>query len=55
MHRGVATFTFDTGQYPRWLFEKMVRLGREMTRVLVDQFGPREFIRRITDKIILND
>jgi len=29
----------------------MVRLGREMTRVLVEEFGPDEFIRRIADPV----
>lgn len=51
MHRGVATFTLDTGTCPRWLFERMVRLGREMTRVLVEEFGPDEFVRRISDPV----
>jgi hypothetical protein len=51
MHRGIATFTLDTGKCPRWLFERMVKLGREMTRVLVDEFGPEEFIRRMGDPV----
>jgi len=51
MQRGIATFTLDTGTCPRWLFEKMVKLGWEMTRVLVAEFGPDEFIRRIADPV----
>jgi hypothetical protein len=51
MQRGVATFTLDTGRCPRWLFERMVKLGREMTRVLVAEFGPEEFIHRIADPV----
>ena len=47
MQRGIATFTLDYGVCPRWLFERMVRLGREMTRVIVDEYGPDEFVRRI--------
>lgn len=35
MRRGIATFTLDTGRCPPWLFQRMVKLGREMTRVLV--------------------
>lgn len=49
MHRGIATFTLDTGTCPKWLFERMVRLGREMVRVLIEEYGPDEFIRRISD------
>ena len=51
MQRGIATFTLDTGRCPRWLFSKMVRLGREMTTVLISEFGPDEFIRRIADPV----
>lgn len=51
MRRGIATFTLDTGRCPRWLFERMVRLGREMTRVLVEEYGPDEFVRRISDPV----
>jgi len=51
MRRGIATFTLDHGKCPRWLFERMVKLGREMTRVLVAEFGPDEFICRIADPV----
>ncbi len=51
MHRGIATFTLDTGTCPKWLFERMVRLGREMVRVLIEEYGPDEFIRRISDPV----
>jgi len=51
MQRGIATFTLDTGTCPRWLFARMVKLGREMTKVLVAEFGPDEFIRRIADPV----
>jgi len=51
MRRGIATFTLDTGHCPPWLFERMVKLGREMVRVLVAEQGPDEFIRRIADPV----
>lgn len=51
MQRGIATFTLDHGQCPPWLFERMVRLGREMTQVLVDEYGSDEFIKRIADPV----
>jgi hypothetical protein len=51
MQRGIATFTLDTGTCPRWLFQRMVKLGSEMSRVLIEEFGPDEFIRRIADPI----
>jgi len=51
MKRGVATFTLDTGKCPPWLFKRMVDLGREMTRVLVEEYGPSEFVKRIADPV----
>lgn len=48
---GIATFTLDEGKCPRWLFERMVRLGREMVEILIAEYGPREFIRRIADPV----
>mgnify|MGYP001576363595 CR=1 FL=1 len=51
MYRGIATFTLDYGTCPRWLFERMVRLGREMVYVLIDEYGSDEFIRRISDPV----
>lgn len=51
MQRGIATFTLDSGRCPPWLFQRMVKLGRSMTEILVDQYGPDEFIRRIADPV----
>jgi hypothetical protein len=49
IQRGIASFGLDGGHCPPWLFERMVKLGREMTRVLVAEYGPDEFIKRIAD------
>ena len=51
IHRGMATFTLDTGKCPRWLFERMVKLGREMVWVIAKEYGPDEFIKRISDPV----
>ena len=51
MQRGIATFTLDYGTCPKWLFAKMTKLGREMVRVLVSEFGPDEFVRRVADPV----
>ncbi len=51
IQRGIATFTLDTGRCPPWLFARMVKLGREMVRVLVDEYGPEEFVKRIADPV----
>lgn len=51
MQRGIATFTLDYGKCPPWLFDRMVKLGREMARVLIEEYGPDEFIKRISDPV----
>ena len=51
MHRGIATFTLDTGKCPPWLFERMVKMGREIMQVMIAEFGPDEFIKRIGDPV----
>jgi len=51
MRRGVATFTLDFGKCPPWLYERMVKLGREMTRVLIQEYGPEEYIKRLGDPV----
>lgn len=51
MKRGIATFTLDEGKCPRWLFERMVKLGREVVTVLIEEFGPDEFVKRMSDPV----
>lgn len=51
MHRGIATFTLDYGKCPPWLFERMVTMGREIMQILIAEYGPDEFIRRIADPV----
>jgi len=51
MNKGIATFTLDYGTCPKWLFDRMVKLGREMSYILVDEFGPDEFVKRISDPV----
>ncbi len=49
--RGVASFTLDHGKCPRWLFERMVTLGRYMVDAIVEEEGPDEFIKRVSDPV----
>ncbi|MEK7611021.1 MAG: DUF763 domain-containing protein [Patescibacteria group bacterium] len=51
MYRGIATFGLDYGMCPKWLFERMVKLGREMTQVIIAEYGPTEYIRRLADPV----
>ncbi len=51
MYRGIATITLDYGKCPRWLFERMVSLSQEIIEVMVTEYGPDEFIKRIADPV----
>jgi len=51
IQRGIATFGLDYGTCPKWLFERMVKLGREIIRVIVAENGADEFVRRLGDPV----
>jgi hypothetical protein len=51
IQKGVATFGLDYGKCPPWLFERMVKLGRQMLEVIVEEYGSEEFIKRIADPV----
>jgi uncharacterized protein len=51
IQKGVATFTLDSGKCPRWLYERMVRLGRQMVYVIIDEYGADELVKRIADPV----
>jgi len=49
MRTGTAHLPLHGGQAPRWLFSRMVLLSREIVRVVVEEFGPPEMLRRVSD------
>ena len=44
---GNANLPLHYGKAPPWLFQRMVRLSREITLAIVDEFGPDEMLRRL--------
>jgi len=51
MRTGIATVPLDYGRCPRWLFERMKRLGRGIAQAIVEEFGPEEFLKRLSDPV----
>ncbi|HUW72179.1 MAG TPA: DUF763 domain-containing protein [Candidatus Humimicrobiaceae bacterium] len=51
MRTGIATVPLDYGRCPRWLFERMKRLGRGIAIAIVEEFGPEEFLKRLSDPV----
>jgi uncharacterized protein len=46
---GIAYLPLHGGKAPAWLFQRMVRLGREITRLIVEEHGPEELLIRLSD------
>jgi len=51
IQKGIATFTLDYGTCPKWLFERMVKLGSQVVEIIVKEYGPEEFVKRIADPV----
>ncbi len=45
---GIANLPLHHGKAPRWLFERMVPLSREITIAIVSEYGPEEMLRRLS-------
>lgn len=46
---GIAYLPLHAGKAPAWLFQRMVRLGREIIRLISEDYGPEELLTRISD------
>ncbi|WJI09970.1 DUF763 domain-containing protein [Methanobacterium sp. CWC-01] len=46
---GTANLPLHGGRAPRWLFRRMVKLAGDITEAVVYEYGPLEFLRRISD------
>jgi len=46
---GVTNLPLHYGKAPRWLFERMTKLAREITIAIAVEFGPQEMLRRLSD------
>src|SRR4030066_1588550 len=48
MKVGAAHLPLHYGSAPRWLFDRMAKLAREISIAIVTDFGPEEVLRRIS-------
>ncbi|MGA2068104.1 MAG: DUF763 domain-containing protein [Thermoguttaceae bacterium] len=49
MERRVAHLPLHSGKAPPWLFKRMTRLAGAVTMAIVEEFGPAEMLRRLSD------
>ncbi|MGC9516075.1 MAG: DUF763 domain-containing protein [Methanomicrobiales archaeon] len=47
--KGTANLPLHGGQAPRWLFNRMIKLAGAVTETILYEYGPDEFLRRISD------
>ena len=47
-HTGVAYLPLHGGKAPPWLFNRMVKLSREITIAIVEEYGPDEMLKRLS-------
>lgn len=51
MRTGIANFTLDYGKCPKWLFERMTKLARIIAVAIIEEFGAKEFLKRLADPV----
>ncbi len=51
MRTGIAHLPLHGGKAPKWLFNRMVKLSREIVRFIVIEFGPDEVLNRLSDPV----
>ncbi|MCK5108802.1 MAG: DUF763 domain-containing protein, partial [Methanosarcinales archaeon] len=49
MKAGTVNLPLHGGRAPRWLFQRMVGLSREITKTIIYEYGTEEFLHRIAD------
>ncbi|MEM2351406.1 MAG: DUF763 domain-containing protein, partial [Thermoproteota archaeon] len=46
---GLAELPLHDGKAPQWLVKRMIGLAREISIIIVDEYGREEFLRRVSD------
>ena len=46
---GITNLPLHYGKAPKWLFQRMIKLAREISIIIVEEFGPIELLKKISD------
>ena len=49
MRTGIVNLPLHYGRTPAWLFNRMAKLSSQITFVMVKEYGPDEFLKRLSD------
>ena len=47
--KGIANLPMHTGHAPRWLWTRMVKLSKAISEVILEEYGQKELLERISD------
>ncbi len=47
--KGASNLPLHGGNCPKWLFPRMKKLGKEISEVIIDEYGEKELIKRLSD------
>ncbi|OWT32756.1 hypothetical protein BGI41_05970 [Methanobrevibacter sp. 87.7] len=47
--KGIANLPMHTGHTPRWLWERMVKLSKAISEVIIDEYGQVELLERLSN------
>ena len=46
---GSADLPLHNGSVPKWLYERMAKLGFAITEAIIEEYGKRDFLSRMSD------
>lgn len=46
---GSADLPLHTGYVPKWLYERMAKLGFAITEAIIEEYGKKDFLSRMSD------
>ncbi len=49
MRTGIADLPLHRGKAPKWLFNKMVKLSKEIVEIIIEEFSYKEFLKRLSN------
>lgn len=49
MRTGICNLPLHGGKCPRWLFPRMRKLGGVISKIIIDEYGQDEYLRRLSD------
>ena len=49
MKSGIADLPLHHGKAPRWLYQRMLSLGKGIVEIILEEYGPKELLNRLSN------